>query len=224
VVSERIKLLCFIRRNAEFDRRSWLEQWRARAQTIMESGLQELTELVAFYERLDEPNSAGAIHSVSSAWDGVATMTFASVANAKEALNHAAFGLLEGCASNVSSAQIVWARPLTVLGSPTRQGVVRFVLLKRRSDLTRPQFSSYWRGQHAALVTSQPSIRARMCHYIQNHAADLRSPQFLSAFDGVVETEYASINDSVSVLADSAVAQAIRVTAAILIGAATPWP
>jgi uncharacterized protein (TIGR02118 family) len=77
--------------------------------------------------------------------------------------------------------------------------------LRRRADLSREEFQSYWRDNHAPLVAEvAPVLRIRK--YVQSHSFDdprIAAPvaargTIVPAYDGVAELHWDSIEDIVA--------------------------
>ena len=61
-----------------------------------------------------------------------------------------------------------------------------FTILKKRGDLTRDEFSNYWREKHGPLILeAMPGIR----RYVQNHAITLPGKSE-GGMDGMAEIWY----------------------------------
>ncbi|KAG5644109.1 hypothetical protein DXG03_009128 [Asterophora parasitica] len=78
-------------------------------------------------------------------------------------------------------------------GVPFRTDRVRLIVfLKRRSDLTREEFSHYWNGPHAELFLSLDIVKKNVIKYEQAHVNDkfVKAPLALglteSDWDGLV--------------------------------------
>jgi hypothetical protein len=204
------KLLVFVRLRDDSDRASAVEEWcKAAAYAMSSAGLRNLVSTFVLNERLQETAPARGIHNTTTVWDGVSEFVFPSAASADSAIANARLHVLQGGAPNVSAAEALWVEPITILGAPLSGNIARFVLLKRRVGLTKGEFSRYWRNEHAKLVTDQDSIRARMRYYVQNHVlAGVNGAT--PSYDGVVETEYATVDDTYQVLSDPEIAKIIR--------------
>ena len=60
--------------------------------------------------------------------------------------------------------------------------------LTRRTDLTREQFSQYWKDKHASLVMSLDSFTSSVRHYTQQHSLNNVPGGFpIAPYDGVAE-------------------------------------
>jgi uncharacterized protein (TIGR02118 family) len=81
---------------------------------------------------------------------------------------------------------------------------------RRRSELTREQFSDYWRNHHGPLF-QQHAKRYRALRYVQNHTSDSSLNDVMRAsrgsaepYDGVGEIWWASEEDFLAVVKDPA--------------------
>ncbi|WP_213817058.1 EthD domain-containing protein [Glaciihabitans sp. dw_435] len=62
------------------------------------------------------------------------------------------------------------------------------ILIRRRPDLTREEFITYHREQHAPLFMSVPAVRDNVRRYVQQHALDVELPGLPApTFDGATE-------------------------------------
>lgn len=83
---------------------------------------------------------------------------------------------------------------------------------RRRSELTREQFSDYWRNHHGPLF-QQHAQRYRALRYVQNHTlggpvndAMRASRGSAEPYDGVGEIWWQSVEDFLAVVRDPAMA------------------
>jgi uncharacterized protein (TIGR02118 family) len=79
-------------------------------------------------------------------------------------------------------------------------------LIKRKPDLTREEFSRYWREVHAKVALDFPGSR-RIRRYVQNHMMDAASlgdwPGAVNAqWDGVAEVWFDSLDDLRATMSD----------------------
>lgn len=76
------------------------------------------------------------------------------------------------------------------------------VLLTRRADLTREQFSQYWKDKHASLLMSLDSFTSRVRHYTQGHSLNNVPEGFpIAPYDGVAEVWFDNLSSALTTFA-----------------------
>jgi len=72
------------------------------------------------------------------------------------------------------------------------------VCLKRKSDLSRAEFTEHWRERHGPLFLETTAVSRYVRKYVQSHALDGPVPGFgeaVSAFDGFAEIFFDNAQD-----------------------------
>ena len=74
--------------------------------------------------------------------------------------------------------------------------------LTRRPDLTREQFSEYWKDKHASLVMSLDSFTSSVRRYIQQHPVNNVPEGFpIAPYDGVAELWFDDLSSALTTFA-----------------------
>ncbi len=74
------------------------------------------------------------------------------------------------------------------------------ILVPRRKDLTREEFSDFWKNVHGPLFASQPDVKKHVRRYIQAHSTGQSLAQFPTApYDGIAEIWFDSLEDITAV-------------------------
>jgi len=73
------------------------------------------------------------------------------------------------------------------------------VFLTRRHDLTREQFSKYWKDKHASLLMSLDSFKSSVRCYTQQHSVNNVPGDFPNApYDGVAEVWFDDLSSAMT--------------------------
>ena len=75
------------------------------------------------------------------------------------------------------------------------------LFLTRRSDLSRQEFSDYWRNKHWPLVRALPEVEAHLLRYVQQHAVDgLPDGLPAASYDGVAEAWFDDLESAMALM------------------------
>lgn len=195
-MSSALKLMLFIRENGNSLSAS---AWRNR--------IAEIGADIEVIERVEAADRDATIHPSTRDWDYVVTVS--SEPGDGSAYEAVVRQILE--AGEPPAAYLALAVDARVMIAPHGEHAYsRLVMLTRRRDMSGGAFSRYWHDDHGALVLGEPTIRAKMRGYVQNHVVDVITGS-VAAYDGIVETQYETLEDTYAVLKAPEIIDRIRV-------------
>ena len=181
------KSFCFMKRRAQHSRAAF-DRWCLHEQASLVEHLPELRGYTASIEARGDEND----------FDAVGEYWFADAASATAAWQSPAGQRLDeetrGHAARVERVQVT-AHEFLNTGPDSRFKL--FAALKRRTDMTRQEFASWWLERHAPLVVVFPELQ----RYCVNIVTD-PTEQFV---DGIAEVAFASLESLVRVITSAQV-------------------
>jgi hypothetical protein len=221
-----IKLFEFLRRKAGTTREQFHADWRD-VHGPMLANEPDLRRHVKRYElnhRLDSDSGRARTDAEvrDDGWDGVAVLWFDSIDELRALSGEPAMAAIRERAPRLHEDErliVVTEDPEVIVSTPRREeaGAKMLCILRRNAALDLDTFHDHWLKHHGGLFQNVPELRAPLLGYDQNHGLRDRD----SAFDGVTEQWFESLDTFVASLSAPAVANAVNPDVAFMLDPAS---
>jgi uncharacterized protein (TIGR02118 family) len=201
-----VKMIYLAERHPQFTREQWVARWRqhggfCRTLPIWDH-MRHYEQCVAIDGSQFVNTSVSGPQPGAAGWDGVGMIWFWSM----EALGRA---IDEPRRLELDAEELeTFSGPVAATTLLAREVVLRdmggvnakiIAFIRRKPAISREQFSEYWEYRHAPLVLGCGGSSLLLRKYVLNHTLDA-TPEPMSAFDGVVEMGFASLEDAARLL------------------------